>query len=67
MNTIAVGIAIKVNNRKVYAALPNVTWPTKATLKAMAGLKLARLKRQANRVIECLAMAIIPMPQCAAA
>jgi hypothetical protein len=62
MNTIALGI--KLNDRHM---IVGAQWPTKATLKAMARLKLARLKRKADRFIERLAMAIVPMPQCAAA
>ena len=67
MNQIAIVIAIKVNDQKIYAALPNISWPTRRMLKALARCKLARLKRSVQQVVLSVAMAIIPMPQAAVA
>ncbi len=62
MNQIA--IAIKLNERQV---IVGVTWPTKTTLKALGCLKLGRLKCSIQQAAFKMAMAIIPLPQCAAA
>jgi hypothetical protein len=61
MNQIA--IAIKINQRHM---LIGATWPTKETFKAIARLKMERVKRKIEEATLKVAMAIIPMPQCAA-
>ena len=71
MNSLAIGMRY---NDKIN--LINVRWPKLATLKAMARLKIARLKRNARDLIEHVAvtriasrvsMAFNPMPDMALA
>ncbi len=62
MNQIA--IVIRVNDRQVAIG---ARWPTIETLKALAQFKLAEMKRKINDIFFKVAMAIVPMPQCAVA
>lgn len=56
-------IAIEINERQI---LLGASWPTRAALKALARLKLARLKYKAQQVAMSVAMVIIPLPSVAA-
>lgn len=62
MNTIA--IAARMNDKQFVIG---ASWPTVKTLKALAQHKLGGLKRRINKAAFNVAMAIIPMPQCAVA
>lgn len=64
MNQIAIGINL--NNRPFLIA---VQWPIRRrrSLKEMARLKLAQLRRKVSDALNKVAMAIIPLPQAAAA
>ncbi len=62
MNEIVIGIRY---NDKVL--MIGRQWPKLATLKVMARLEIARLKRNARDIVERVAMAIIPMPAMALA
>lgn len=62
MNKIA--IAIQYNQKRV---IFGAQWPTMRTLKIVARLKLARLKKKAREIALGMAMALIPLPSVVAA